>query len=74
MASELDLEQRTQVSLAETTNHIVGGLLSAFDMSRVEMFLNKAIELTDKLLVAFEGENQGELSEHNIGVITASEG
>eukprot|EP00903_Cladosiphon_okamuranus_P011485 g10817.t1 len=41
------------VSVFETTIRVLGGLLSAFELSREKVFLNRAKELADKLLPAF---------------------
>lgn len=40
-------------SVFETTIRCVGGLLSAYDLSGDSMFLNKATDLADRLLPAF---------------------
>ena len=52
VAESLDLEAPRLLSLFETTIRIVGGLLSAHDLSGDVMFLQKARLLTDKLLIA----------------------
>jgi len=41
-------------SVFETTIRILGGLLSAYDLSGDEVFLNKARDLGDRLMPAFE--------------------
>lgn len=43
-----------QVSVFETTIRVLGGLLSAYDLSGDGVFLNKARELGDRLLGAFD--------------------
>ncbi|KAJ3207666.1 hypothetical protein HDU82_003484, partial [Entophlyctis luteolus] len=43
----------TQVSLFETTIRILGGLLSAYDLSGDRRLVEKAVELADRLLPAF---------------------
>ena len=58
--SSLDLEQKTVVSFFETTIRLVGGLLSAFELSQEEIFLQKAQQLTDKLMISCE-ENYSKL-------------
>jgi mannosyl-oligosaccharide alpha-1,2-mannosidase len=42
------------VQLFETVIRYVGGLLSAFDLSQEKVFIEKAVELVDRLLPAFE--------------------
>ena len=54
MQSSLDLEQKTVVSFFESTIRLLGGLLSAFELSQEEMFLQKAQQLTDKLMISCE--------------------
>lgn len=53
MANSLNFDQKAKLSLFETTIRIVGGLLSAFDMSEDAMFLNKAQLLVDILMPVF---------------------
>ena len=48
------------MSLFETTIRIVGGLLSAFDLSEDAMFLGKAQQLVDLLMPVFNA--SGKLS------------
>lgn len=50
----MDLEQKTVVSFFETTIRLLGGLLSAFELSQEEVFLQKAQQLTDKLMISCE--------------------
>jgi mannosyl-oligosaccharide alpha-1,2-mannosidase len=42
------------VQLFETVIRYVGGLLSAYDLSQKEVFIEKAVELVDHLLPAFD--------------------
>lgn len=42
------------VQLFETVIRYVGGLLSAYDLSHEKIFVEKAVELVDKLLPAFD--------------------
>ncbi|CAK0786405.1 hypothetical protein CVIRNUC_009618 [Coccomyxa viridis] len=53
VAKELDLDHGGRLSLFETIIRIVGGLISAFDASRDKLFLEKAVELADKLQLSF---------------------
>ena len=46
--------QRKQVSFFETTIRDLGGLLSAYDLSGDQAFLDKAVDLGDRLLKTFE--------------------
>ncbi|KAJ3301414.1 hypothetical protein HDU76_005757, partial [Blyttiomyces sp. JEL0837] len=47
----------TPISVFETTIRVLGGLLSAFELEGDERLLEKAVELADALLPAFETEN-----------------
>jgi len=49
----LDFNQDVTVSFFETTIRHVGGLLGAYDLSGDKIFLQKASELADRLLPAF---------------------
>ena len=42
------------VQVFETTIRYVGGLLSAYELSGDEMFVEKTVELVDRLLPAFD--------------------
>jgi len=44
----------TSVSMFETIIRILGGLLSAFELSQDKLFLTKAKELADKMMYAFD--------------------
>lgn len=50
----LHFERSRVVSFFETTIRFVGGLLGAYELSRDRIFLDKAAQLADKLLPAFE--------------------
>ncbi|CAG8567733.1 11542_t:CDS:2 [Ambispora gerdemannii] len=55
VANVLDHNQDTDVSLFETTIRVLGGLLSAYHLSgKDSIYLTKATELADRLLVAFD--------------------
>ena len=47
------------ISMFETVIRILGGLLSAFELSREPVFLKKAKELADKMMYAFERHRTG---------------
>lgn len=49
----MNFDVNYDASVFETTIRCVGGLLSAYDLSGDGMFLNKATELADRLLPAF---------------------
>ena len=59
VAANLTLEGKTRVSLFETTIRIVGGLVSAYDLSHDDLFLHKARGLSDKLMRAFNHTQSG---------------
>ena len=54
VAQSLDFDQDQEVNVFETTIRILGGLLSAYELSSDEVFLKKAVDLGDRLLRAFE--------------------
>ena len=66
VAKDLDLEHGGRLSLFETIIRIVGGLISAFDASRDRLFLEKAVELADKLQLSFPQGGQGTHSPHKL--------
>lgn len=47
------------VSVFETTIRDLGGLLAAYDWSRDKVFLDKALELGERLIKAFDGSTTG---------------
>ncbi|ORZ04728.1 glycoside hydrolase [Lobosporangium transversale] len=52
---ELDFDQDGEVNLFETTIRVLGGLLSAYNQSsHDDVFLDKAVDLADRLMGAFE--------------------
>ena len=59
VAKDLDLDHGGRLSLFETIIRIVGGLISAFDASHDRLFLEKAVELADKLQLSFPQGGQG---------------
>ncbi|KAF9438703.1 mannosyl-oligosaccharide alpha-1,2-mannosidase [Entomortierella beljakovae] len=82
---ELDFNQNDEVNLFETTIRVLGGLLSAYDQSGNEpVFLDKAVDLANRLMGAFEtpsgipfasvhlGESRG-VPGHDHGVSSTSE-
>lgn len=59
MAKDFDLAHAGRLSLFETIIRIVGGLIAAFDASGDQMFLQKALELAQKLQVNFPKGGKG---------------
>ncbi|XWS73302.1 hypothetical protein CRYUN_Cryun02cG0116800 [Craigia yunnanensis] len=53
VANSLDFNKDYEASIFETTIRIVGGLLSAFDLSGDDIFLQKARDIADRLLPAW---------------------
>ncbi|GAQ84298.1 alpha-mannosidase [Klebsormidium nitens] len=51
--TSMNFDVNYDASVFETTIRCVGGLLSAYDLSGDSMFLNKATDLADRLLPAF---------------------
>ncbi|KAL9664755.1 hypothetical protein QQ045_020162 [Rhodiola kirilowii] len=54
VAKSLDFNKDHEASVFETTIRVVGGLLSAYDLSGDHMFLDKAIDIADRLLPAWD--------------------
>lgn len=54
VANELTYDIDYEVNVFETTIRMLGGLLSAYFLSQNDMFLDKAVDLGDRLLGAFE--------------------
>lgn len=59
IATSLNFEGHYRISLFETTIRIVGGLLSAYDLSADQLFLDKAKIIADKLMPAFDVTSSG---------------
>ncbi|KAJ8770480.1 hypothetical protein K2173_017971 [Erythroxylum novogranatense] len=53
VANTLDFNKDYDASVFETTIRVVGGLLSAYDLSGDKVFLEKAKDITDRLLPAW---------------------
>ncbi|CAL5199278.1 unnamed protein product [Lathyrus oleraceus] len=53
IAKSLYFNKNIEVSVFETTIRVLGGLLSAYDLSGDEVFLEKARDIADKLLPAW---------------------
>lgn len=57
VAEKLNVRPNINVSVFETTIRCLGGLLSAYDLSKDRVFLDKARLLGDALLAAFDANN-----------------
>ncbi|XP_021893165.1 mannosyl-oligosaccharide 1,2-alpha-mannosidase MNS1-like isoform X2 [Carica papaya] len=53
VANSLDFNQDYEASVFETTIRVLGGLLSAYDLSGDKIFLEKARDIADRLLPAW---------------------
>ncbi|KAH0920757.1 hypothetical protein HID58_020775 [Brassica napus] len=53
VATSLDFDKDYDASMFETTIRVVGGLLSTYDLSGDKMFLEKAKDIADRLLPAW---------------------
>ena len=65
--TSLNFDQDVGVNLFEMSIRVLGGLLSAFALSEDEIFLEKAVDLGERLLVAFETETKIPVSDVNLG-------
>ncbi|XP_042048071.1 mannosyl-oligosaccharide 1,2-alpha-mannosidase MNS1-like [Salvia splendens] len=54
VAESLDFNKNYEASVFETTIRVVGGLLSAYDLSGDKLFLEKAKDIADRLLPAWD--------------------
>ncbi|CAH2053156.1 unnamed protein product [Thlaspi arvense] len=54
VATSLDFDKDYSASMFETTIRVVGGLLSAYDLSGDKLFLEKAKDIADRLLPAWD--------------------
>ncbi|XP_006652783.1 mannosyl-oligosaccharide 1,2-alpha-mannosidase MNS1-like [Oryza brachyantha] len=54
VAESLSFDKDYDASVFETTIRVVGGLLSAYDLSGDQVFLEKAKDITDRLLPAWD--------------------
>ncbi|CDO97750.1 unnamed protein product [Coffea canephora] len=54
VANSLDFNKNYDASVFETTIRVVGGLLSAYDLSGDKVFLEKAQDIADRLLPAWD--------------------
>eukprot|EP01113_Clastostelium_recurvatum_P030928 TRINITY_DN3811_c0_g1_i6.p1 TRINITY_DN3811_c0_g1~~TRINITY_DN3811_c0_g1_i6.p1 ORF type:complete len:635 (-),score=159.19 TRINITY_DN3811_c0_g1_i6:11-1915(-) len=54
VANNLRFDKNRDISFFETTIRVVGGLLTAYELTGDKMFLNKAEELGERMLPAFD--------------------
>lgn len=54
VAKNAQFDRYTSVSVFETNIRVVGGLLAAYDLTNNRVFLDKAKDMADRLLPAFE--------------------
>ncbi|CAN8268881.1 unnamed protein product [Cochlearia groenlandica] len=54
VATSLDFDKDYDASMFETTIRVVGGLLSAYDLSGDKLFLDKAKDIADRLLPSWD--------------------
>jgi hypothetical protein len=66
--NDMNIDQNKMVSFFETSIRYIGGLLSAYDLSQEELLLQKAIQLADKLLHAFNEDTK--LPHHEVNLMT----
>lgn len=66
IAEKLNFEHNKDVNLFETTIRILGGLLSVFHLSQDNLFLQKAIDLGNRLLPSFKTSSGIPYSDVNI--------
>uniref|UniRef100_UPI00398EBCF9 endoplasmic reticulum mannosyl-oligosaccharide 1,2-alpha-mannosidase-like isoform X2 n=1 Tax=Pristiophorus japonicus TaxID=55135 RepID=UPI00398EBCF9 len=69
--NELNLGKNVDVNLFETTIRILGGLLSVYNLTGDQVFLDKANELGNRLMPAFNTPSKIPYSDVNIGRGTA---
>ncbi|XP_053679886.1 endoplasmic reticulum mannosyl-oligosaccharide 1,2-alpha-mannosidase [Anopheles nili] len=67
----LKFDVNREVNLFEVTIRVVGGLLSAYHLSGDRMFLDKAIDLGNRLLPCFDSPSGIPFSDVNIGSLAA---
>lgn len=58
VGQNLAFESVKNASVAAFTTRVLGGLLSAYDLSQRDVLLQKAVELADLLLLAFDEEDR----------------
>jgi len=66
VASSLSFDKNVDVNLFETTIRVLGGLLSAYHLSKDEVFLRKAVDVGERLLPAFTSASSIPYSDVNL--------
>ncbi|XP_058807864.1 endoplasmic reticulum mannosyl-oligosaccharide 1,2-alpha-mannosidase isoform X2 [Phymastichus coffea] len=69
--NNLSFTQNRDVNLFEVTIRVLGGLLSAYHLSGDKMFLDKAIDLGDRMMPAFSTRSGVPFSDVNLGTRSA---
>lgn len=69
--NELVFTKNKDVNFFEVTIRVLGGLLSCYHFTQDEMFLNKAIDLGDRLMAAFSSPSGIPYSDVNLNARTA---
>ena len=59
-----DVEQPQDISFFETTIRLVGGLMSAYDLTSAQLFLDKADDLCRRISTVFLGSPAGIMTNH----------
>lgn len=67
VTKEMQLDQDKDVNLFECTIRVLGGLLSTYALSKDQIFLDKAVDLGDRLMYAFNPKSGVPYSDVNIG-------
>ncbi|KAJ0183934.1 hypothetical protein K1T71_000357 [Dendrolimus kikuchii] len=69
--SELVFTKNKDVNFFEVTIRVLGGLLSCYHFSKDQVFLDKAVDLGDRLMAAFASPSGIPYSDVNLGTRTA---
>lgn len=72
VAGTMDLNQNVDVNLFETTIRVLGAFLTSYTLTNDQVFLGKAVDLADRLMVAFNTKSGVPLSDVNLARRTAS--
>ncbi|XP_076057890.1 endoplasmic reticulum mannosyl-oligosaccharide 1,2-alpha-mannosidase-like isoform X2 [Oratosquilla oratoria] len=72
VATEFTLNLNQEVNLFETTIRVLGGLLSTYHLSKDKLFLEKAVDLGDRLLPCFDSPSGIPYSDVNLMTRRAS--
>ena len=72
VATRLHFTTTKGISMFETVIRILGGLLSAFELSKDKLFLTKSVELADKMMYAFTSKSRFGLPCTTVSLVTSS--